>query len=203
MKPTSSRPSARRRVEQVARVDAGHDQGAELAVAGAGSISSVSRPPPAAWRDAPGHAVSTRAAASSTGRPPGSRLGRQPASTAPRSPARRGTQASWRRSRRPARRRRECPGKVGHRSPTRMTAPGPAAAPRGPRQPTPAHSPRPRAGGDQGGVDLGSRAEVGSEGRPGGRFLRTALRSRRKTIADSSSGSKATSRTRSACSRSA
>ena len=38
--------------------------------------------------------VSTRAAASDTGRPPGNRVGRQPASTAPRSPARRGTQAS-------------------------------------------------------------------------------------------------------------
>ena len=39
-------------------------------------------------------ARSTRAEASATGRPPGSRLGRQPVSTAPRSPARRGTQAS-------------------------------------------------------------------------------------------------------------
>ena len=37
-------------------------------------------------------AVSTRAAASATGRPPGSSDGSRPASTAPRSPARRGTQ---------------------------------------------------------------------------------------------------------------
>ena len=65
------------------------------ASAAAIKISSASRPssdgsdsiPQVAW-------VSTRAAASATGLPPGSRLGKQPASTAARSPARRGTQAS-------------------------------------------------------------------------------------------------------------
>ena len=94
------------------------------------SISSVSRPgsvgsvvgvPQVA-------AVSTRAAGSSTGRPPGSRLGRQPASTAPRSPARRGTQAS----RAPVR-SASCwtavrvPEASAARSPTRMTEPGPGS----------------------------------------------------------------------------
>ena len=84
------------RIEQVARVDAGHDQRAQLVVTRhASSISSASRPVRSAASRVPrSSGCRPGPPGRSAGRPPGSRLGRQPASTAPRSPARRGTQAS-------------------------------------------------------------------------------------------------------------
>ena len=94
--------------------------------AAAARMPVVSRPT-ASGRSETFHAVAvcSRADASATGRPPGSRFGSAPASRAPRSPARRGTQPS----RAPVAAANllaaeRAPGDVASRSPTRMTAPG-------------------------------------------------------------------------------
>ena len=153
-------------------------------------------------------ATSARAAASATGRPPGSSAPSAPASRAPRSPARRGTHASRApvAAARSAAARR-APGDVARRSPTRTTPP--------------AARPRARAGSVE---PRSARTAASWPGTVGSRVpptlarprvawdataytcvlcLRNALRRRRKTIGLSSSGSKPTRRTALAASRSA
>src|SRR3954469_21988946 len=89
-------------------------------------MASASRPGSSGrWSTPQAAARSTRAAASATLRPPGSRFGRAPVSTAPRSPARRGTQPT----RAPVARdsassAENAPGTSASRSPARTTAPG-------------------------------------------------------------------------------
>ena len=163
----------------------------------AARIAVVSRPSAAGSSSTfQAAAVCSRADASPSGRPPGNRSGSAPASRAPRSPARRGTQAN----RAPVAAANllaaeSAPGEVASRSPTRMSAPGSfscassgrpssaaASAPGAHSMSLPAIFVSPRVA--NGAIDITCSA-----------FLRAALRSRRNTIGDSSSGSKPTSRT--------
>ena len=167
-------------------------------------IASVSRPSPTG-RPSTFHAAAScaRAVSSVTGRPPGNRFAIAPASNAPRSPARRGTHASRAPvadARRPA--AESAPGDAASRSPTRISEPGRLSSSSPARSSSAVASPpgpvlislpdslaRPRVAKDA--MDNTCRPR-----------LRTALRSRRKTIGTSSSGSSPASSTAGACSRS-
>ena len=167
-------------------------------------ISVVSRPGAAGSSSTfQAAAICRRAVASVTGRPPGNRFGSAPASSAPRSPARRGTHASRAPVATANRAAAEsAPGEVASRSPTRITDPGrfsrslparsssAAASLPGPDLiNAPDSLVRPRVA--NGAIDITCRA-----------CFRTALRSRRKTIGASSSGSRPASSTTDAFSRS-
>ena len=166
-------------------------------------IAAVSRPGPAG-RSVMFQAslIRWRARGSVTGCPPGSTVGRQPASRAPRSPARRGIQAS----RDPVRSASataadSAPGLVARRSPARITAPGSRSA---------AVRASSAAASAPGTVRMCRAASFAVPREASGAIAitgrcrrRTALRSRRNTIGDSSSGSNPTRTTTGAASRSA
>ena len=134
------RRERRRRVGQVVRVDAADDERAEVgprrprrgspAVSRPGRTGSAGDVPDGRDVDA-GGGVGDRAAAGQQ-----ARAARRPR-RAPRSPARRGTQAEPGTGRRgqPQRRRTGRRARSASRSPTRITAPGGAQAPRRPRRP--------------------------------------------------------------------
>src|SRR5579875_793493 len=186
----------------------------------AASIAVVSRPGSAGSEPLPqARATSARAAASAAGRPPGSRPGSAPASTAPRSPTRRGIQAS----RAPdatasLATAASAPGTSASRSPARITAPGAASACPARCQAPPAVPGLASAAASAVSAAASSPAAVASSSpfslaspRLASAAIentvspprRAALRSRRKTIGDSSSGSKPASSTAGARSRSA
>ena len=149
--------------------------------------------------------TSARAAASATVRPPGSRVGSAPASTAPRSPARRGTQASLAPvSAASAQAALSAPGELASRSPTRISEPSAPSAPTTAPGSESSASPSP-PGTD--GMSVPSslvrpRDERAATDQTCVCPSRVDLRSRRKTIGDSSSGSKPASSTAGAASRS-
>ena len=151
-----------------------------------------------------------RAAALDEGRPPGRRAPMAPVSTAPRSPARRGIQA--RRAPVCSERRTaaaSAPGTVARRSPTRITPPSPRPVSRACAPTSDVARSSSAAVSDPGAVGTSTpdslsspRVEKGATAYTAVRCVRTPLRSRRKTIGDSSSGSKPTRSTAFAFSRS-
>src|SRR5580692_6919397 len=192
--------------------------------AAAAIIAAVSRPGAAGSELLPQTlATSARAAGSVTGLPIGSSPGSAPASTAPRSPARRGTQAS----RAPEATASlaaaaNAPGTWASRSPTRITAPGaPIAWPAWrqvsrsgalvvPPRPPWAASAVSAVASSPGWVTSSSPDSLARPGLASAAMENTwsvcrlaALRSRRNTMGDSSSGSNPASSTTGACSRSA
>ena len=155
-------------------------------------------------------ATSVRAWALAAGRPPGSSAPSAPASRAPRSPARLGIHASLA----PALSARaaaavRAPGTVASRSPTRTTPPScsassaerPALEP--PRSRSTVVSLPGRVGSSRAASLSRPRDAKGATAYTCVLLRRTPLRSRRKTIGDSSSGSNPTRRTALASSRSA
>ena len=197
--------------------------------AAAARMPAVSRPGTDGSDATPqARATSIRASVSVTGRPTGSRPGIAPASIAPRSPARRGIHASRAPVAAASRATADsAPGVSASRSPARMIAPGTASAsaaafqvaasaaaadPRPEdRRALPASPPRrPRARASSPGTVASSlpdslaspRLANGATAYTLSADLRTALRNRRKTMGDSSSGSKPASSTAGACSRS-
>jgi len=168
--------------------------------AAAASICSASRPAVSGrWSIPQAACRSTRADASEAGRPPGSSCGRQPASRAANSPARRGIHAQ----RRP----------LAAYSRTFGSSPGTSPA----RSPTSTMVPSSSSAAIESSACTSSPGAVGTRTAPSFRdplvrngatarirvpFLRLPLRSRRKTAEDSSSGSKPTSTTLAAFSRS-
>jgi hypothetical protein len=149
-------------------------------------------------------AACSRADASPIGRPPGSRPGSAPASRAPRSPARRGTHAS----RAPVAAAslladENAPGEPASRSPARMTAPGSFSCASSARLSSAVASAPGTHSMSLPAIFVSPRVANGAIEDTCSAFLRAALRSRRYTIGDSSSGSKPTSRTAGALSRSA
>src|SRR5580693_6549944 len=192
--------------------------------AAAAIIAAVSRPGAAGSELLPQTlATSARAAGSVTGLPIGSSPGSAPASTAPRSPARRGTQASRapEATASPAA-AANAPGTWASRSPTRITAPGaPIAWPAWrqvsrsgalvvPPRPPWAASAVSAVASSPGWVTSSSPDSLARPGLASAAMENTwsvcrlaALRSRRNTMGDSSSGSNPASSTTGACSRSA
>ena len=187
----------------------------------AGSIPAISRTSRSPWAAADRMAVLSRpgwagrsptfqmslswrrAAGSVTGRPPGSRFGRHPASSAPRSPARRGIHASdapVASARRAA--ADSAPGLVARRSPTRMIAPGWVSNASVASASSAAASPPGVVGMTRALSLVDPREANGAMVITGSACWRTALRSRRKTMGDSSSGSNPASTTTGAVSRS-
>src|SRR4051794_2943334 len=172
----------------------------------AATMASPSRPSPSGRLSMPqAVAASTRAAASDSGRPPGSRFGRQPVSTAPRSLARRGTQASLAplvRARRAT--AVSAPGTVAIRSPTRITpALSSSTSPSWARPATTSASAPGRAAISVPPSLRRPLVDSAATDQTRVRCWRWALRSRRKIVPASSSGSSPTRRTELALSRSA
>ena len=175
--------------------------------AAAARIPSASRPS-AVGNSATCQACDTcdRAVSSASGRPPGSSPGSAPASSAPRSPARRGIHA--RRAPVVSASRAAAdnpPGTPASRSPTMMIAPGLESRSPVRRWPArPAQWPRHRARSESAWPHnfFSPLLANGATACTGSPRLRAALRNRRYTIGDSSSGSKPTSSTAGADSRS-
>ena len=151
--------------------------------------------------------ICARAVSSLSGRPPGSNPGNAPASSAPRSPARRGTHASLAPVASASLAAADSPpGTAPSRSPTMMIGAGLRKL----GEQLTARSPPKAAASAPGAVSISVPCSFfsplvanGATAWTASPCLRAALRSRRYTIGDSSSGSKPASRTTDADSRSA